>query len=108
MCARLCDSFGDHVGVCPAGGDKTRRHNAVRDILFLAARGVALSVEREPKHLLLCDGQKQYIYFCGITSRVFMPQLSTSPSLTRCNLLPLIVQLRLLATLLEWRMKKRC
>ena len=40
------------------GGDKTRRHNAVRDILFLAARGVALSVEREPKHLLLRGGQK--------------------------------------------------
>ena len=40
------------------GGDKTRRHDAVRDILFLAARGAALSVEREPKHLLLRGGQK--------------------------------------------------
>ena len=40
------------------GGNKTRCHNAVRDILFLAARGAALSVEREPKHLLLRGGQK--------------------------------------------------
>ena len=40
------------------GGDKTRRHNAVRDILFLVACGAALSVEREPKHLLLRGGQK--------------------------------------------------
>jgi ubiquitin carboxyl-terminal hydrolase 44/49 len=58
LCARPCDSFGDHAGVCSAGGDKTRRHNAVRDILFLAARGAALSVEKEPKHLLLHGGQK--------------------------------------------------
>ena len=58
LCARLCDSFNDHARVCPAGGDKTRCHNAVRDILFLAARGTALSVEREPKHLLLRGGQK--------------------------------------------------
>ena len=58
LCAHLCDSFGDHVGVCPMGGDKTRCHNAVRDILFLVARGAALSVEREPKHLLLRGGQK--------------------------------------------------
>ena len=42
------------------GGDKTRRHNAVRDILFLAARGAALSVEREPKHLLLWDYTKGF------------------------------------------------
>ena len=40
------------------GGDKTQRHNAVQDILFLAARGAALSVERKPKHLLLRGGQK--------------------------------------------------
>ena len=40
------------------GGDKTRQHDAVQDILFLAARGAALSVEREPKHLLLRGGQK--------------------------------------------------
>ena len=40
------------------GGDTTRRHDAVRDILFLAARGATLSVEREPKHLLLRGGQK--------------------------------------------------
>ena len=39
------------------GGDKTRRHDAVWDILFLAARGAALSVEREPKHLLLRGGK---------------------------------------------------
>ena len=30
----------------------------MRDILFLAARGAGLSVEREPKHLLLRGGQK--------------------------------------------------
>ena len=58
LCGRFSDSFGDHAGVCPMGGDKNRRHNAVRDILFLAARGAALSVEREPKHLLLRGGQK--------------------------------------------------
>ena len=46
------------LGFARRGGDKTRRHNAVRDILFLAARGAALSVEREPKHLLLRGGQK--------------------------------------------------
>ena len=40
------------------GGDKTWQHDAIWDILFLAARGVALLVEREPKHLLLRRGQK--------------------------------------------------
>ena len=58
LCTHPCDSFGDHVGVCPMGGNKTQRHNAVFDILFLVARGATLSVEREPKHLLLHGGKK--------------------------------------------------
>ena len=53
LCAHPCDSYGDHVGVCPMGGDKTRHHNVVREILFLVAHGAGLSVEREPKHVLL-------------------------------------------------------
>ena len=40
------------------GGDKTQHHNVVQDVLFLVACGAALSVEQEPKHLLLRGGQK--------------------------------------------------
>ena len=58
LCGHFSDSFDDHVGFCPMGGNKTWRHDAVRIILFSVAYGATLSVEREPKHLLLRGGQK--------------------------------------------------
>lgn len=45
LCAHLFNSFGDHIEIFLVGGDKTRCHDAVSGILFLAAHGTVLSVE---------------------------------------------------------------
>ncbi|KAJ9461710.1 Retrotransposable element SLACS 132 kDa protein [Diplonema papillatum] len=54
---RICkkeslDQAGRHALNCPNGGDRTAKHNAVRDELFLACSDAALNPIREEKHTL--------------------------------------------------------
>ena len=46
-CRSTADPFGDHKVGCGGNGDRTARHNAIRDVLFLAARSAALAPTRE-------------------------------------------------------------
>ena len=46
-CSSTADPFGDHQVGCGGNGDRIARHNAIRDILFLAARSAALAPTRE-------------------------------------------------------------
>ena len=46
-CRSTADPFGDHQVRCGGNGDRIARHNAICDILFLAARSAALAPTRE-------------------------------------------------------------
>jgi hypothetical protein len=51
-CGQVLDRYGDHVLVCACGGDRTVRHNAIRDTLYRASVEANLSPEREKAGLL--------------------------------------------------------
>ncbi len=51
-CDGMCDVYGDHAACCSGGGDRTKRHNAVRDQGFRAAVRAGLCPEREKPGLL--------------------------------------------------------
>ena len=51
-CGQLSDKWGDHALVCACAGDRTIRHNAIRDVVFEEAAGGGLRPEREKAGLL--------------------------------------------------------
>jgi hypothetical protein len=51
-CGHALDRFGDHAIACACAGDRTIRHNAVRDAMFKGAHDANLSPEREKAGLL--------------------------------------------------------
>ena len=51
-CGQVLDKWGDHALVCPCGGDRTVRHNAVRNTCFEDAQAAGLRPERETAGLL--------------------------------------------------------
>ena len=46
-CHSTADPFGDHQVGCGGNGDRIACHNAIRDVLFLAAQSAALAPTRE-------------------------------------------------------------
>ena len=46
-CHSTADKFGDHQVGCGGNGDRIARHNAIRDVLFVAAQSAALAPSRE-------------------------------------------------------------
>ena len=51
-CDGMLDGYGDHALVCCAGGDRTRRHNLLRNMVFHAAEAANLRPELEKPGLL--------------------------------------------------------
>ena len=51
-CGGIMDRFGDHALTCPCKGDRTLRHNALRDVLFREAIAAGTAPEREKAGLL--------------------------------------------------------
>jgi len=51
-CGGVLDSFGDHALVCSCGGDRTRRHNLLRNVVFHASDAANLRPELEKEGLL--------------------------------------------------------
>jgi hypothetical protein len=51
-CDGVLDRFGDHALVCCGGGDRTRRHNLLRNIVFYEASACGLHPELEKPGLL--------------------------------------------------------
>ena len=47
FCDGILDGFGDHALVCCGGGDRTRRHNLIRNMAFHAAEAANLQPELE-------------------------------------------------------------
>ena len=52
LCDGILDSYGDHAFVCCAGGDRTRRHNLLRNMVFHGAEAARLHPELEKPGLL--------------------------------------------------------
>ena len=52
MCGGTMDSYGDHALVCPCKGDRTVRHNRLRDCVYEDAKWGSMSPEREKAGLL--------------------------------------------------------
>ena len=51
-CGQVLDKWGDHALVCPCGGDRTIRHNAIRDVCYEETSRGGLRPEREKAGLL--------------------------------------------------------
>ena len=51
-CDRILDGYGDHALVCCGGGDRTRRHNLLRNVVYHAAEAANLRPELEKPGLL--------------------------------------------------------
>ena len=52
-CDAILDTYGHHSGMCAAGGERTQRHNALRDLIYQWAERGCLRPEREKAGLLL-------------------------------------------------------
>ena len=52
MCGQVMDKWGDHALTCSCGGDRTVRHNALRNVVFEEATASGLGPEREKAGLL--------------------------------------------------------
>ena len=52
MCDGVLDRYGDHCLVCPCGGDRTKRHNHLRNRVFLFSTTAGLNPELEKPGLL--------------------------------------------------------
>ena len=52
LCNGVLDKFGDHCLVCPNGGDRTRRHNHQRNLVYHYAQSAGLNPELEKPGLL--------------------------------------------------------
>jgi hypothetical protein len=52
LCGGTMDSYGDHALVCPCNGDRTVRHNALRNVVYEDAARACLGAEREKAGLL--------------------------------------------------------
>eukprot|EP00663_Eupelagonemidae_sp_cell21sb_P010460 gene10460-biopygen9576 len=48
----VMDPFGDHALVCSGGGDRTRRHNALRDLIVRLAQSAGVAAVAEKPGLL--------------------------------------------------------
>ena len=52
LCDGVLDKYGDHCLICPCGGDRTRRHNLLRNSVFHFAAAAGLRPELEKPGLL--------------------------------------------------------
>jgi hypothetical protein len=52
LCAGVMDPFGDHALVCACGGDRTVRHNLLRDLVLRWAKAAGHAAVAEKKGLL--------------------------------------------------------
>ena len=80
QCDAVLDCRSFHAGVCAAGGKRTQRHNAVRDLLASWCARAGLQPEKERRELLLPQRPDD----CGVQRRrpadIYLPCLQGSPS----------------------------
>ena len=55
FCHETLDVKGDHALLCAAGGDRTIRHHAMRNLFAHLCDGAGLRADLEPEHVLIPD-----------------------------------------------------
>ena len=79
-CNGVLDTFCHHAAVCAAGGERTLRHNAARDVLCYWAERAGLQPEKEKAGLLLPQRPEYVAFARRRPADVFVPSLSGSPT----------------------------
>ena len=79
-CDGILDSCGHHAAMCVAGGERTQRHNAVRDLVCNWAERAGLRPEKEKSGLLLPQCPDDTRSAGRRPADVFLPALAGSPA----------------------------
>ncbi|CAE7225374.1 unnamed protein product [Symbiodinium natans] len=79
-CDGVLDCWGYHAGMCVAGGERTLRHNAVRDLVCSWAERAGLRPEKERPNLLLPTCPEDTQTGRRRPADVFLPALAGSPA----------------------------
>ena len=79
-CDGVLDKFSLHAGTCAAGGERTQRHNALRDLLASWADRAGLQAEVEKPGLLLPQRPDEARLAQRRPADIFLPSLSGGPA----------------------------
>ena len=79
-CDGILDIHSLHAATCAAGGERTQRHHALRDLLFDWARRAGLQPEREKSGLLLPQCPEEVGAEARRPADIFLPALSGFPT----------------------------
>ena len=79
-CDGIMDRFSLHAGTCAAGGERTQRHNALRDLLASWAARAGLQPEVEKPGLLLPQRPDEARLSQRRPADIFLPSLSGGPA----------------------------
>ena len=82
-CDGILDRYNHHAGVCVAGGERTQRHNAVRDLVYTWADRAGLHPEKKKKErqgLLLPPTPEDTHVARRRPADVYVPALAGSPA----------------------------
>ena len=79
-CDGIMDRFSLHAGTCAAGGERTQRHNALRNLLASWADRAGLQPEVEKASLLLPQRPDEARLSQRRPADIFLPSLSGGPA----------------------------
>ena len=79
-CDGILDRFSLHAGTCAAGGERTQRHNALRNLLASWADRAGLQPEVEKASLLLPQRPDEARLSQRRPADIFLPSLSGGPA----------------------------
>ena len=79
QCQGVMDTFSLHAGTCVAGGERTMRHNALRDAVCGSADKAGLQPEKERAGLLLPQRPEDSALARRRPADIYLPCLSGSP-----------------------------
>ena len=76
----ILDRHGLHASMCVAGGERSQRHNAVRDLVCAWAERAGLRPEKERAGLLLPQSPEDTHSARRRPADVYLPALAGSPA----------------------------
>ena len=79
-CDGILDVQNYHAGMCAAGGERTQRHHALRDLIFVWAERGGLRPERERPGLLLPQSPHDTSNSGRRPADIYLPALAGAPA----------------------------
>ena len=79
LCDAVLDHHSHHAGMCVAGGERTQRHHAVRDLVHSWAQPAGLRPEREKAGLLLPSNPEETGQANRRPADLYLPASAGSP-----------------------------